>query len=208
MQRTHSEHLATMPLPDPALLKDFQLQDTQTSSRGAKTAQLSGHIGAKLMLSFGSEPSPSSTPFGATNYNDEASVRKTLDLRLNDDELTFFQELDAWAVEYLSKNSERLFKKAATQDQVREHYKSPVAVKEGYQPLVRCKVNTSGQYAVRCWNTDRERIEMPSDLRGCQLIANAQLSHLWMMGRDFGWVITVQDLMVLSEESSACPFMH
>ena len=197
-----------MQLPDAALLKDFQLADVQTSSRGAKTAQLLGNNGQKIMMSFGSEASPTSTPFGATNFNDETALRKTLDLRINGDEVAFFQDLDAWAVEYLSKNSERLFKKAATQDQVREHYKSPVSVKEGYQPLVRCKVNTSGQYAVRCWNTDRERIELPEDLRGCQLLANAQLSHLWVMGRDFGWVITVQDIMILSEDSSACPFMH
>jgi hypothetical protein len=186
-------------------LKNFQLQDTQTSSRGAKTAQLLNQDGSKIALTIGSEISPSSTPFGAHSFNDEASVRKTLDFRINEEEAEFFKKFDSWAVTYLSKNSEGLFKKAMTPEQVQEHYKSPVSQKEGYQPLLRTKINTSGSNAVRCWHSQRERIELPEDLRGCQLLGQVHLSHLWIMGRDFGWVISVQDLMVL-EMSLECPF--
>ena len=185
----------------------FSLLSTQTSSRGAKSAALVGADGGKVVFTLGDQTGEgTSTPFGASSYNDEDSVRKTLDLRITEDEAQFFQQLDAWALDYLAVNSERLFKKALTADQVREHYRSPVTQKEGYQPLVRCKITTAGSNAVRCWNADRELVELPDDLRPCQLVAALHLSHLWIMGRDFGWVINVSDLQILSENTRECPF--
>ena len=181
---------------------NFQLQDTQTSSRGAKTCTLLDAKANKIIFTLG----PTCTPFGAGTYNDEASVRKTLDLRVNEKEFDFFRQLDDWAVDYLTKNSERLFKKILTRDQVKEHFRSPISTKEGYQPLIRTKINTLGQNAVRCWSQSREAIGLPEDLRNCQFLASVHLSHLWIMGRDFGFVITCQDLMILEQVSHECPF--
>jgi hypothetical protein len=205
MQSRLERNIAMIRLPASSV-NDFQLQDTQTSGRGAKTATLLGCNGGKVMYSIGAGDAPTTTPFGASTYNDEVSTRKTLDLRVDENEAEFFQALDVWAVEYLSKNSERLFKKGLTPAQVQEHYRSPVATKEGYQPLIRTKINTSGLNAVRCWNAQCEAIALPEDLRGCQLLAHVQLSHLWIMGRDFGWVLTVHDLMITEQVSHECPF--
>jgi hypothetical protein len=205
LERRLERNIAMTRLPASAV-NDFQLQDTQTSGRGAKTATLLGCNGSKVMYSIGAGGAPTCTPFGASTYNDEATARKTLDLRVDDEEAEFFQSLDTWAIEYLSKNSERLFKKAMTPEQVQEHYRSPVATKEGYQPLVRTKINTSGPNAVRCWDAQRDVTELPEDLRGCQLLAHVHLSHLWIMGRDFGWVFTVHDLMIVEQVSQECPF--
>ena len=183
-------------------VEGFQLSDTQTSSRGAKTCSVLSGKGEKIVFALG----PTSTPFGANNYGDESSSRKTLDLRVTDTECEFFSKLDDWAIDYITKNSERLFKKSLTRAQVAEHYRSPVSTKEGYQPLVRTKINTAGQNAVRCWSTDREVIELPEDLRGCSFLAQVHLSHLWIMGRDFGMVISCQDLQILEQTSHECPF--
>jgi hypothetical protein len=75
-------------------VNDFQLQDTQTSSRGAKTATLLGCNGSRVMYSVGAGGAPTCTPFGASTFNDEATARKTLDLRVDDEEAEFFQSLD------------------------------------------------------------------------------------------------------------------
>ena len=183
-------------------VEGFQLQDTQTSSRGAKTCTLLGDNGEKLLFTIG----PTTTPFGAGSYGDEVTARKTLDLRVNDAEYEFFNQLDNWAVDYIAKNSERLLKKRLTRDQVREHYRSPVTAKEGYQPLVRTKINAGGQNVVRCWDTSKEAVSLPEDLKACNFLAHVHLSHLWMMGRDYGWVISCQDLMILDQVSQECPF--
>jgi hypothetical protein len=203
MHHHDNTSITAMTLP---AVDGFHLLDTQTSSRGAKSALLVKKDDGKVFFTLGDPSAPTQAPFGASTYNDEESVRKTLDLRLNEQEAQFFEELDAWAVEYITKHSERLFKKALTLDQVREHYRSPVSKKEGYQPLVRCKINTAGLSAARAWTVERQRIELPGDLRCCRLMAAVQLSHLWVMGRDFGWVLNVSDLQILSEDAQECPF--
>jgi hypothetical protein len=195
--------LAEMPLPS---VTGFFLQDTQTNSRGAKSATLISADTGKITFALGTQEGGTSTPFGASCYKDEESVRKTLDLRVDEHEAQFFRQLDAWALEYITTHSERLFKKALTKDQVAEHYRSPLTEKEGYQPLVRCKITTAGLSAARVWNTEKQRIGLPEDLRGCCLVAAVHLSHLWVMGRDFGWVINVTDLQILSEDARECPF--
>ena len=187
-------------------VENFTLADTQTSSRGAKTCTLLSAKGDKIIFTLGSLSRPTSTPFGASAFNDEQTSRKTLDLRINEEEFNFFKQLDDWSIDYLTKNSERLFKKSLTRDQVKEHYRSPVTQKDGYQPLVRTKINTLGQAAARCWSGQRENIQLPEDLRDCNFIAQVHLSHLWVMGRDFGWVISCQDLMILEEVRHECPF--
>ena len=45
-----------------------------------------------------------------------------------------------------------------------------VPQKDNYEPLVRCKINTEGRGACRCWNNEQERIDMPEDLRDCMLV--------------------------------------
>ena len=190
------------------LVTGFVLQDIQTSSRGAKSAALVSADSSKITNTLGSHSEGgTSTPFGTSCFNkEEETARKTLDLRVDEREAEFFRQLDAWALEYITKHSERLFKKALTKDQVAEHYRSPLTQKEGYQPLVRCKITTAGLSAARVWNSEKQRIELPEDLRGCRLIAAVQLSHLWVMGRDFGWVLNVTDLKILSEDAQECPF--
>ena len=185
----------------------FALGAPQTSARGAKSCTLLDKDGQKVLLTVGSKEAPLRTPFGAGTYNDEDTPRKNLDFRLNDQQAEEFAAFDSWAIKYLADNSERLFKKQLTIAQVEEHYRSPLSQKEGYQPLLRCKVNCSGAAACRGWNGDGERVSMPNDLRECELVPRLHLSHLWIMGRDFGWVLNVIDLQILEGGAvMECPF--
>ena len=185
----------------------FALSNPQTSARGAKSCTLLDKDGQKVLITVGSKEAPLRTPFGANTYNDEDTPRKTLDFRLTDQQAEDFVAFDSWAIQYLADNSERLFKKQLTKAQVEEHYRSPMSQKEGYQPLLRCKVNCTGAAACRCWNGDGERVSMPDDLRECELVPRLHLSHLWVMGRDFGWVLNVIDLQILEGGAvMECPF--
>ena len=65
----------------------------------------------------------------------------------------------------------------------------------------------SGRGEVRCWLPTQERAQMPEDLRPCSLVPQLHLSHLWIMGRDFGFVINVLDLCIVDGvASSEYPF--
>ena len=186
--------------------ESFELAEAQVSARGAKTCTLSGKDG-KVLFKLGGNREPVSTPFGATTFNEEPTTRKTIDFRLTEAQAEEFQALDAWAHAYLEANSERLFKKKLTASQIAEHYRSPVSRKEGYAPLLRCKINTAGKNAVRVWDEDNERTSLPEDLRLFELVPRIQLSHMWVMGRDFGFVLNVQDLKVLNGAADApCPY--
>ena len=52
-----------------------------------------------------------------------------------------------------------------------------------------------------------ERMDLPEDLRPHDLVPRLHLSHLWIMGREFGWVFNVADLMVINGDTQVeCPF--
>ena len=55
------------------------------------------------------------------------------------------------------------------------------------------------------WSETDERRELPQELRGSLLVPRIQVSHLWMMSREYGWVLQVGDMMVL-DSTEECPF--
>jgi hypothetical protein len=181
------------------------LADATVSVRGAKTCVLAT-AGAKLILNVGSREAPLSTPFGATSFGDEQTDRKTVDFRLTGEMLAYFLALDEWMVNYAAEHSERLFTKKYTLAQVRENYKSCVRQQGSYPASLRCKVNTAGSGAVRCWDVLSQRMPLPDEFRNYELVPRVHISHMWQMGgRDFGLVINVMDCMCLAR-STECPF--
>ena len=83
----------------------------------------------RVFMSLGSRENAVRTPFGATTFNDESATRKTIEFTLSPEQHKQFQDFDEWAIEYLSKNSERLLKKPMNQEQIKQLYKSPVTSK-------------------------------------------------------------------------------
>ena len=183
----------------------YSLKDPQISARGAKSCQLQDKDGKRVHFTLGSRLEPCTTPFGASSWNDENASRKTLDFHLTDEQAAEFDAFDVWAKGYLAEHSERIFKKKLSEEQVAQHYRSPVIRKDDYRPHLRCKINTAGTHACRAWSEADDRRELPQELRGSLLVPRIQLSHLWMMSREYGWVLQVGDLMVL-DSTEECPF--
>ena len=69
-----------------------------------------------------------------------------------------------------------------TREAIESTYKSPVSQKGDYRPMLRTKINTTGSNAVRCWNERGERVELPDDLRGYDLVPRVHVSHMWFTG--------------------------
>ena len=53
---------------------------------------------------------------------------------------------------------------------------------------------------VRCWDEGNKRRDCPKDLRPHKLVPRITISHLWMMSRECGWVLQVNDMMIIEEE--------
>jgi hypothetical protein len=182
----------------------LQLAEPVVSSRGAKSCALSND-NAKFILTVGSRESPLTSPFGASSFSDETTSRKTIEYRLPPTWVDYFDSFDSWAVTYLTCNSERLFGKPLTIEQVRDSYKPCVTRRGNYQPTLRCKLNIAGTSAVRCWTPLEQRMGVPEDFRGYEMVPRVSALHLWCMNREFGFVFQVNDLMC-SEVSQCCPF--
>ena len=185
--------------------KNWQLKDPTISAKGAKSCSLVNSPNDKVFFTLGSKTEPMRTPFGATSFNDEKATRKTIEFTLNPQQADLFKTFDSWAVDYLVKHSERIFKKKLTKQDVQGMYKSPVTQKEDYKPKLRCKINTSGLSPVRCWDENDERCELPEDLRTYDLVPRIQISHLWIMAKEGGFVMQINDLMV-QQQPQMSPF--
>ena len=187
-------------------LAEITLKDTQVSARGAKSCQARGSDGQRITFVLGTSQDPITTPFGATSFTEgEGGGRKTLEFSLSTEQEKEWQAFDEWAIGYLVKHSFRLFKALKTEEQIRENYRSPVQKKGDYKATLRCKVNCEGSHPVRCWDVARGRVELPEDLRDTELVAKVMLSHLWMMSKEYGFVILCQDLQIRSS-AAECPF--
>jgi len=193
---------------EPTVMSDFSqlhLAEPIVSSRGAKSCALSNN-GAKFVQTLGSRDDPLTTPFGAQSFQNESTNRKTLEFRLPVGEATdFWDGFDAWAVTYLTCHSTRLFGKSLTIEQVRDGYRPCVSRRGTYPATLRTKVNLSGSNVVRCWSPAEERIDVPQEFRGLELVAIVSVLHLWVMNREFGFVLQPNDLMC-SAVSQTCPF--
>ena len=183
----------------------WQLKDPTISAKGAKSCSLIQSPNDKVFFTLGSKTEPMRTPFGATSFNDEKATRKTIEFTLNPQQVDMFKTLDLWAVDYLVKHSERIFKKTLNTQEVQGMYKSPVTQKEDYKPHLRCKINTSGLSPVRCWDENDERCELPEDLRTYDLVPRIQITHLWIMAKEVGFVLQINDLMV-HQQPQISPF--
>ena len=184
----------------------YALKDPQISARGAKSCQLHDKEGKRVHFTLGSRAEPCTTPFGASAWNDENATRRTLDFHLTDEQAAAFDAFDVRAKAYLAEHSERIFKgKKLTEEQVALHSRSPVIRKDDYRPHLRCKINTAGSHACRVWSETDERRELPEDLRGSLLVPRINASHLWLMSREYGWVLQVGDMMII-DSSEECPF--
>jgi hypothetical protein len=188
-------------------MSDFaqlQLAGPIVSSRGAKSCALSNN-GVKFVHTVGSRAEPLTSPFGTQSFNDEATTRKSIEFRLPGEWSEFWDGFDAWAVTYITCHSNRLFGKPLTIEQVRDGYKPCVSRRGTYPPTLRCKINLSGSNVVRCWTPAEERMPVPEEFRGLELVPRVTVMHLWVMNREFGFVLQPNDLMC-SEVSQSCPF--
>ncbi len=189
-------------------LNQWTLKDPIVSQRGAKSCPLTLDDGTAVIVQLGSKAAPVSSPFGASSYGDEASVRKTLEFSLEPEQAQFWDSVTEWLRGYLQTHSDRLMKKKLSAETISENLRPPAVQKNEYRPLLRTKLTISGSHAVRCWDEQGQKIDLPEDLRGVPLIARVCVERLWCMGRQMGLVLTCTDLQILDHAAvgSSCPF--
>ena len=187
-----------------ANFEGFELAEQQISDKGARFCPLSCK-GERVYLTLGSKTEPLYTQWGPSNFDPTtATSRCNFDFVCDEKLSAQLGSLDAWALNYIEKNAPRILGKSLTKEQVQDGYKPALVLRGSYPTQVRCKINLAGQRAVRCWDEAGQPREMPQDWKGCRYVAKVNLSHLYIMSKEFGWVFNLTDIQIF-EDARVCP---
>lgn len=204
---------SAVPPVDGETFKDLQIGPVRTNAKGGRFCQITQNGWYAFILPSGNLVAP----FGAPTKYDAApspqqaqslTGRLTWELRCDEELERTLSSLDAWLLSYLTpEETERVFSKRMTREQVKAACRSTLRRKDGYDPTARIKINLGGPKGCRFWNANGNEIEMPEDWRACEFKVRLLVSGLWLMNgqADIGVTLLATDIQVFPKPR-ACPF--
>ena len=180
----------------------LSLGDVTTSGKGAKTAPFSVNGGPAdftlpaLQVAF--EPSA---------YQNDEATRVNLVLKVGLVHEPDLAKIDEWILDTVSADPVKYFGKAKSRESIEETYTPCLRKSEKWGSQFKAKVNLPGSAGgVRLWTVDKQPRGPPDAWAGCYVESRIRFRHLYFMGAQWGPVIDVTDLRVLSEPVNECPF--
>ena len=139
------------------------------------------------------------TRFGASTFdNNVDAVRRNLDFDIDDEAaLARLKEIDAWALEYITANSERLLKKQLSRTEVENGY-NPLVKTYGSDSSCKTKLNIRGSRSATFWNEHGKQMEAPAEGTWQDFAYSAFVSipQLWIMQGTFGLLLETTALQL------------
>ncbi len=177
-----------------------------TSSTRGKLSSISLKNGEPYRLNFSKF---CRSPFGASAWDKNETVRLTLDLTLDDVQVAFFNKLDAQIISQLAAKSTTYFKKNMTKEEITAIFKPSATYheKDGlvFPHTVRTKITVCGPRAVKCWNEEKIERPIPLDWRSCEVRPQVVVRSIWFMSNQLGLTFETANAL-LREEVPECPF--
>ena len=181
----------------------LSLGDVTTSGKGAKTAAFTCNGGAAdfslpaLQVCF--QPS--------TYDQSEEATRVNLVLKVGLVHEPDLAKIDEWILETVAADPVRFFGKPKTRESLVETYTPALKRTEKWGSQLKMKMNVPGSPGgVRLWTADKQPRQAPDAWAGCYVESRVRFKHIYFMGAQWGPVIDVLDLRVLSEPVNECPF--
>ena len=138
-------------------------------------------------------------------FNDDRdATRVNLVLQPTAEQEADLRSLDEWCLATVAKQSEQLFGKALTVEQLAPCYQPCLKTSEKYPPNLRVKVNLSGTNATRYWNAVGRKTIAPDTWVGNAIKPRIRIKALWFMAKQFGIVMELTDAQILEAEVK-CP---
>ena len=136
---------------------EWSISAPQPGTKGRKTCLISNqNKPIEINLGLGN---PLGCPWGASSFDDDSiQNRINLDLTLEGENADLFLQIDEWLIAYAIGHKETLFNKTKTDLQISESYRRLARVREGYQPMLRTKINLE---KVRSWDEDHTSTKVP-----------------------------------------------
>ena len=187
-------------------MERWHLSEQSISSKGQKSCQLTAdHQPVKFQLGDGLR-----TRFGASSWDrNMETIRRNLDFDLGEGEtLERLKAIDAWALDYITENSERLLKKRLSKAEVENGYTKLVRT-YGSSSSCKCKINIRGPRSCTYWDDKGQQIHEPPAEGTWQDFAYTvavAIPQLWIMQGTFGLLLETTALC-LQAPAAVNPFL-
>ena len=180
---------------------DWTISPPQPGIKGGKTCLIS-HKNKPIEINLGLG-APLSTPFGASNFEeDEKVTRVNLDLTVPSETADLFKDLDEWLIQYGIQNKEILFK-SKTDQQIRDNYRTLIRQKDSHPPLLRTKVDLA---KVRVWDAQHAPTIVPeTKFKYGDIFPKIVVRTLWVVNQTWGLTLECTDLKFIPNQID-CPF--
>jgi len=192
-----------------AITQDLTCLDASTNAKGQKTAAIV-RKGQPAWWTFASPVVPLFQPsaYQGVVTTPDASQRLTLCLSAQPDVMAEAEALDEWGVQYAVENSEKLFSKKLTLEQVKDRYTPIVKKTEKYPPYLKIKVasDRNDRNSPSYWGKNKQKREAPDNWQRCSIQCHCRIVGFWFMGStSFGISVQLSDA-ITDETESSCPF--
>ena len=178
---------------------NLQIGPLVTGSNGAKIAVISQENGPAMWMPEAMQP-----VFEPKTFEDGAT-RMTLVLHPAPEQEAYLKSLDAWCRAAVLLQSEQLFGKALTLQQITQCYQSSLKTSDNYPPNLRIKIALTGANATRYWNSAGQKTNAPDTWLGNTIRPRIRIKALRFMAKQFGIVMELTDAQILQVEAK-CPF--
>ena len=155
------------------------------------------------------QPDSQIVAFQPTAFQNETATRVNLVMRASQQAVESLTALDQYIVNYSVQNSETLFGKTLSIEEVKLRYSPSLKQSEkGYEPTFKAKINLSGRGKLNCWDTDGKQRDAPDSWIGTSVQPRMILKCLWIMPKEFGCLFDCSDALIAetSPENTTCPF--
>ena len=144
-------------------------------------------------------------PFEPSAYGDPEAIRVTLCVTPSEQLIESVELLDAWCIAQLIANP-ALLGIALTPAQVSERYSSSLKTSEkGYKSL-RLKMNKSGRYGLKCFDSEHEKCPHPETWCDVSVRPRIVWKGLWIMNKEFGALFECSHALIQEGTNDVCPF--
>ena len=142
-------------------VSNLSLGDLVTSKRGIKSLPLS--CADKPVVW---KPDAQNIAFEPKSFNNDD--RMNLVMQASPAAIETLRALDEQIVQQCFADSQRIFGKSLTLDEVRLRYNPCLKLSDkGYETTFKAKIALTGTGAIKCWNADKTTCKLPSSWFGC-----------------------------------------
>ena len=182
-------------------VSNLSLGDLVTSKRGTKSAPLSCANKPVVWI-----PDAQNVAFEPKSFNNDE--RMSLVMKATPAAIETLNALDEQIVQQCFADSQRIFGKNLTIDEVRLRYNPCLKLSDkGYEPTFKAKIALTGAGAIKCWNADKTMRKLPSSWVGCTVQPRILLRCIWVMPTAFGCLFECADTLLAEGETEiSCPF--